>query len=336
MKNFAVSVIPEGDEGNVPVALAGQVMVDVQRILGDIGEYLVAKELRIQKSLHPDLLTRFVLFLNETGGISLGSSTIAPQTEGYGNIVDDAVTLMEETLDALGSGIGGYWMEDHFNDPIYRNQIIYDIMALYRHLNAYSGYSLLYGADGSKKLGTVNVEKLEAFIKNKGFTANGATLGIISISQSKSRHDSVSLICGDDKTKLYFADKASETATKAYAGQPVIIGGKMSFSKDGNLLEIRDAGGVTPVSSIKFRRMISGDGDVTLKSPVVATISYDNGIWSLKNEDLGISVSKETWDEAVQSFHDYFIFLWIQYADPEAEISEEETEVRDYLLSLVA
>ena len=51
MKNFTVNVIPDKEDGKVPVYLAGQVMVDIQQLLMDVGEYLTAKELRIQRSM---------------------------------------------------------------------------------------------------------------------------------------------------------------------------------------------------------------------------------------------------------------------------------------------
>ncbi len=335
MRNFAVSVIPKDGEARVPVSLAGQIMIDIQRILGDIGEYLVAKELRIQKSLHPDLLNRFVLFMDENGGMSLGSSVIAPHTEGYGNVVDDALELMEATMDALGSGKGGYWMEDNYADPIYRNQIIYDVMALSRHLEFYSEFKLMYGSNNPKTFGCTDYNKLESFVRDKGFTANGATLGVITAVQSKSRGSILSLDCGGDRAKLIFFDKENEKTAHEFEGKAVLIGGKLSFTKEGALTEIKDAAGVTPVTEIRFRRMISGDGDVTLKESVVAKVDHSSNVWTLRNEALGISVSKSTWDEAVQSFHDYFIFLWTQYAGNNGEFSGEEAEVRDYLMSLV-
>lgn len=337
MEGFSVSVVPDDGEGRVPVGLAGQIMIDIQQLIGDIGEYLVAKELRIQNTLHPDLLNRFVLYLDGDGGMTFGASVTESKVQGMGNIVSDAIDLTDAVLTALGSGIGGYWMEDRFTDPIYRNTIIVDVLALYEHMVMSPGYSLMFGpADDMKRFGKVDADKLRAFIKDRGLTANGATLGVLVNVPSKAKGDLLYLQCGKDRARISFYDKASENRARGLVGSPVLIGGKLAFSKNGELLEIRDGAGITPVSNIKFRRLISCDGDVTLKNPVQADVIYSSGIWTLRNDDLGISATKDTWDAAVQSFHDYFVFLWTQYGgkDPSGE-SGDEAEVSAYLNSLM-
>ena len=337
MEGFSVSVVPDSGDGKVPVGLAGQIMIDIQQILGDIGEYLVAKELRIQNTLHPDLLDRFVLYLDGDGGMTFGASVTDSKVEGHGNIVDDAIELMDAVLTALGSGTGGYWMEDRFTDPIYRNNVIADVLAISEHMAMSPGYSLMFGPRGAmKRFGRVDADKLQAFVKDRGLTANGATLGVLVKVPSKSKGDMIYLQCGKDRARLSFYDRASENRARGLVGSPVLIGGRMAFSKAGELLEIRDAAGVTPVSSIRFRRMISCDGDILLKNPVQADVVYSSGIWTLRNDDLGISSTKDSWDAAVQTFHDYFVFLWTQYGgkDPAGE-SGEEAEVSAYLNSLM-
>lgn len=54
MQQFDFKVVnAEDPEGEVPVKVAGQIMVDVQNLLSDIGELMVRQELRTQ-GLLPD------------------------------------------------------------------------------------------------------------------------------------------------------------------------------------------------------------------------------------------------------------------------------------------
>ena len=93
----------------------------------------------------------------------------------------------------------------------------------------------------------------------------------------------------------------------------------------------------SPLTSIKFRRVISASGDVSLKVPVEANVEFRDGKWILTNKDLGIMASKNRWDDAVTDFHDYFIFLWTEYKDKDAAmLDDEEREVKDSLNALVA
>ena len=336
MKNFTVNVIPNEDGGKVPVFLAGQVMVDIQQMLMDVGEYLTAKELRIQKSMGRALLSRFILYMGADGSMTFDTAVNVPETESRGNIVDDALTLMESTMDAIGSGAGGYWMEDNYSDAFYRKHVIYDIVSLSQHLSAFPECSLMYGpAENPKRFGQADVQKMASFVREKGNIGVGATVGLIVSSQSKSKGTRLSLVCGESRARLSFADNENEKAALALADKgPVMIGGRMVVDDDGNLTEILDAGGVTAAENIMFHRLLAANGDVVLAHPLKANIIYDSGKWTLKNPETGISVTHDSWDEAVQAFHDQMVFLWVEYADSEKQFEGEEAEIKEYLLSL--
>lgn len=337
MVNFTVNVVPEGNDKRIPIAIAGQVMVDIQDLFRHIGEFLVARELRLQEAVSPKLSKKFILYLDQNGGITMDASSNVPETEGYGNIIDDAVLLLENTLDTLGSGTGGYWVEDTFTDALYRNQIVYDVVALYQDLAEYNDFSLMYGSGELKKFGTVNVEKMANFIGSRGLTVIGATAGMIKTAESKSRGSKLELSIGERDLKLTFPSDEIKKKAETLSGKgPVIIQGTLVYSEDGKLSSIEDVQELVPLDTITFRRIISDTGDVALKTPVSVKVRY-NGNWVLSNEDLGIEASKEDWDSAVELFHNYFIFLWNEYIKKsDSELSDEEKEVKDCFLSLVA
>lgn len=338
MHKLKFNIESESEDKRIPLALASKVMGDVQSLLYHAGGYLVSKEMRLQGYPDKRLLNKFTLYVGGSSAETVETSTSKPSTSGFGNIVDDAAELVVETLMSIGSGTGGYWADDKFTHPIYRNQIVADVITLHDHLSEYPGYYLTFGYNGeAQRLGEIDVDKLVEYVKKKGRTSAGATVGIIHVAQTKSRGSLVSLDTGYGKAKLAFFDAASRTAAEAMADKgAVIVAGTMTYSKDNVLTEITQAGGVTAFDNIKFRRMISSSGDVELKAPVEATVEYNGGAWILKNENLGIFSSKPDWDTAVQSFHDYFVFLWEQYSSkPEEDLDEEEAEIKEELLKLV-
>lgn len=333
MRNFMINVAPKSEGGRIPAALAGQIMIDIQEMLSDIGEYLIRREMGIQNTLNPEILSKFTLFMVGDGGITIGTSTNEPIV---GSITEDALDLMEDTMDAMGSGAGGYWMDDNYADPFFRNHIIYDIVALSEHINSYPDCVFTYGSpDNMKTFGYVDAPRLAAYMKEKGMNANSAALGLITATTSKSKGQIVGFECGANKVKLQFRDKDTENAARTLIGKgPAYVAGRLMYNEDGKVTEIRDVYNVTPAQTIRFRKLIASTADISVKEPVVANISFD-GKWTLTNDMLGISITKDTWDDAVQGFNDFFVFLWTEYMIGDKELEGEDAEIRDVLKTLV-
>ena len=333
MTGFTVNVISEKEDKRVPIAVAGQIMVDVQDLFRHIGEYLISREMRLQEAVPSALGDKFTIYMDRTGGIILDASTYTPETEGYGNVVEDALVLLEATLDTLGSGTGGYWVDDNFTDAIYRNQVVIDIVALYQDLNDKGGYALMYGSGSElKRFGKVNVEKMANFISERGMSVNGVTIGAVeNLGNKPGRY---TLNNGSDTIRITFSDPK----LAGYAGKgPCIVAGKVNYSEEGRITSVENVHEMVPLTTIKYRRIISANGDVTLKVPVDVDVAFRDGKWILSNKDLGILSSKQRWDDAVADFHDYFIFLWTEYKMKGSDgLSDEEKEIRDSLNALVA
>ena len=341
MVNFTVNIVSDKDDSRVPVALAGQIMIDIQALFTHIGEYLTSRELRIQTLVNPKFDEKFRIYMDGNGEMSFNASTDDPETKGFGDIIEDTIAKMEETLDVMGNGTGSYWMEDNFADALYRNAIIYDIVALHQDLVDSDGFHLEYGStDELKRFGYVDVEKLSTFIKRRGLSFDGATIGILERSQSKSgKGPRYIFSTGKDvHSRISFKDRDELERSLQFIGDCiVVVAGTFTYSDNGDLISIDNAEDMCEVESIKFHRLISPIGDVSVTTPVEAKVSFKNNKWILSNEDLGIMSSSDSWDSAVQSFHDYFVFLWSQYTESDDEgLSEEELEVKSALLSHVA
>ena len=335
MTGFTINVISEKEDRRVPIALAGQVMVDVQDLFRHIGEYLITRELRLQKTVSAKLSEKFTIYADKSGGVVLEASTNIPDTSGYGNVLEDALTLLEATMDTMGSGTGGYWIEDNFKDVLYRNQVILDIVGLYQDINDKEGYALMYGTGPElKKFGKVNVDKLANFIADRGMSVNGVTIGVVEGVGNRAGNSRYTLNTGESSVKITFSDPK---IAKGLEDGPVIVAGKVNYSEDGNIASVENVYDTSPLTTIKFRRVISASGDVSLKVPVEANVKFRDGKWALSNNDLGILASNRSWDAAVMDFNDYFIFLWSEYKEKDAEsLIDEEKEVKEALNSLVA
>jgi hypothetical protein len=328
MRSLEFSVLPKDGESSVPVALAGKVMVSVQSLFTHIGEYVLVKELRILETVDARLASIFDLTMNRTSGVSIGSS-VKFSTSG---IIEDAMLLFERTLISMGSGAGGYWIEDTFSDPRYRKLIADDVIELASVLRDHRFY-VKFSAEAVFDI--EDIEKIQLYINNLGMSCDGAVCGIVHSVRSRSgRGDKVGLACGSGNARLSFADPALEKEAFGLSDRAVIVAGKVTYSGS-TPSEVSGVGKIVPLDSMKFRRIISADGDIVLNRPVHVTVAWSDGNWTLKNSDLGVSVKKEHWDEAVVAFHDQFMFLWNEYSELKDGMSGEEKEVHDYLASLM-
>lgn len=325
-----ISVMPRDGESKIPISVAGNVLADIQNILTHIGEYLIMRDLKLQNSVDIKLSGLFDLYMDPTAGVTMGTSSLS--TSG---IVDDALALMERTLTGMGSGAGGYWIDDTFSDPRFRRSIVRDIIKLASDLRKKGGYCLRFSADSM--FDNVDTERLQEYLERMNMANDDATCGVIrSVSSRSGRADGLRLEIGEERLKLSFITPEVEEDAFRLKDRSVIVAGRIRYSGE-RISEVSDIGKVVPFDTIKLKRMISGEGDVSLSEPLKVGVGIDSsGMWSLRNDDLGIRISKAVWDEAVVAFHDYFMFLWNYYLQKDDEdLSEEERDVKTFMETLI-
>ena len=332
MRSVNVNVIPKKNDEKIPIEVAGSVMIDIQSLFRHIGEYLISKELRLQNRIDRRLSEMFDLFIDPSSGVSLRSSP-AISTSG---IVDDALALLEKTLVSMGSGSGGYWIEDNFQDPRFRRMVADDVIQLAEDLSVGDGFYMKFTAD--KVFERIESDKIRNYITGLGMSSDDATCGIVRATHSKSKRiDGVRFEIAGERLRMGFSSKDVEADAMNLIGKASIVGGRVKYN-NGTISEISGIIKILSFDVTSFDRMISSEGDAKLRESLKVSVGFDNekGVWSLSNEDLGINVSKKDWDSAVTTFHDYFMFLWNEYAakNPD-ELSDEEREVRDFLMNIV-
>ena len=330
MHSFGFRVVSSDpdDRSGVPIAVAGQIMVDVQTLLTDIGCMMLRLSMRLQNEIPDKLVRKFDLTI---GGGSTGGLNSGP-TEGNDEALEGAMTVLCNTLDFLGTGAVGNWMKDTFQEDEARGKIAQDLIDLSEHLK---GYVLEYGrADDQKSFEGVDTSKFVEYTVDKDWIS--AAVGKVERDSVRRNHWNLS---NDEYLIPISFDKNiahSDIPTFAAAG-PVILVGKVRRNKEGHIISLDKVQGCYTIPTLKFHRLITKDRDMNLLNPLIATISYDSdtGNWSMRNDDVGISVTKPSWDDCVVSFHEYGIFLFENYVETDRQFDGEEMEVREFLMSLL-
>ncbi len=324
MQQFNFKVVNSADaDADVPILVAGQIMVDIQNLLADVGELMVRQELRTQNSLPEGIRDRFTLRMKGSGGAG---------TRTDGALIEDALAMMCSELDHANLK-SDYKQPGNHIEAMGRSRIARDVLALADHLE---GYTLSYGSDEGMRRFRMNARQaLEKESVADPSSIPSAIIGVVFRDPVRKNRWIVSN--GIDSVPASFSPEVSQEDREVFESYgPLIVVGTVSLDEDGRLTGIRDVTSCYQFPIVKFHRVIGAERDILLFNPVSACISHsgEKGTWTLVNEDLGISVTKPSWDAAVMAFHEYFLFLWETYAESDDDFEGEELEVRDYLRSM--
>ena len=320
--NFKVVGADNPDE-EVPVIVAGQIMVDIQNLLTDVGVLMVRQELRTQRLLPEGIGERFSLKLQGHGGAS--------GVRKDSSLLEDALFQLCAELDRANLSSTVPPETSNHIEAAGRKKIASDVLALSKHLD---GYVLTYGTEGAMRKFRMNARRsLEKEVAMDLSAMPSAVIGVVS---RDPEHSNRWLIDNGEPIAISFADSVDRSDILSFPGMgPLIAVGNVTFDDNGEPSGIRNVTSCYMFPSVRFHRIITSERDLLLLTPVEACPGYnhDKGLWTLVNEDLGIDVSKPSWDSVVAAFHEYLMFLWETYVESDEEFEGEEKEIRDLLKS---
>ena len=330
MRSFSFKVVPQdGGDGKVPISVAGQTMVDVQNVLTEITSTLLRTEFRLQGELPSYILDRYMLTIGGSGNGNIGSN---PGREGR-PMLEACLDTFCYTLDFMGKGVIGNWMVENFIETLGRRRVG---EALVRLADNLQGYTLMYGEPGQERVFKgLNREKLTAQIEaDSARVQNTACIG--KMLRDPARKGKYLLTNGSSTFPAEFATNISMQGKEASVDSGLIICvGKANTDSDGRVSSMKEVTGIHLLPEVRFNRVISATRDIEMAVPLPAAVSVgkDGRSWNIRNADLGIDITKDSWDECVLAFHDYFVFLWENYAESDEEFEGEEQEIKELLIS---
>ena len=316
--------VKAGDEGRIPIDIAGGVMVGIQRLLGDLGRYSLKTTLGLQGDVPQELLSRFTLYVDDSASSIMSSADLG--SEGHNDMMQHALSEMVSLLDMIGKGSFEEVLTK-YPDPRYRLRIADDLRTL---LECLRGLELHYSADGME--GTVSGEasSLDVLSENaRSFLGEAA--GVL----RRSGGD-VFLEIGKESVALEYDDDG-------LTDSPCVISGRIHLSDGGRMECISDITSAEGLPYILFYTAVSSDKELALGNPLSAEVDYDNvqRQWVLSNGDLGLSISGEDLDSTILEFHEQFVFMWELYKEnsdddsPDDDLDDDELQLRNYIMSIV-
>jgi len=328
MQPFGFNVISENGEEGIPIAIAGQVMVDIQNLLTDIGRHIVRSEMQLQNEIPPEILNKFTLRIGGSSNKGLGSNV----DSGSEELMDVAIKILFETLNYLGRGASGFWVANKFSDPFERVSIARDLVALNDHLD---GNVLVYGPPhDQRQFRKLDREKLLSYIRSGA--ERHTVIGKVSSDPRYKGH--WNFMNSDAPVSLNPIKKSPKgMMEKAAASGVVEVMGNVSKNTEGRILSINNAESFNEINKVMFYRIITAKSNMLLVAPVVASVSYVPGtkMWRMNHDDLGIDVSRPTWDGCVIAFHEEFVYLYETYVQTNKTFQGDDKKAQALLMTFL-
>lgn len=317
--------VASADGGELSENKKEKIMTHVQNLLEHIGMYIITAEMGFQGSSPESFKSKFSL-----------SSEPKERKDGD-TVLETALVWLENTLDIAGTGMVDNWLAGTYTDPRYRVAIAKELMAL---CDGLEGDRFSYGR-GKHLKDFLNVDA-ERFRKSteadvKKFTC--ALAGVIERSSDGKGRKGFRLNTGSKTYDISLWKEFGKRDAEIFSEKnSCLISGLAVLDDNDDIIEVRNLCGGDEFPGIIFNRMITPERDIVLLNPLTAEIRFDrtSSKWTLSNDILGIVSSGKEWNDVIVDFHEYFIFLWETYAEGNKDdLSEEETEIREYLLSMV-
>lgn len=302
-----------------------KIIEPVHSLLEHIGMYIVTAEMGFQGTSPDSFRSKFDL-----------SSEPKERNEGD-SVLETALSWLENTLNVANTDMIDRWLSGTYTDPRYRVAIAKELMTLCENLG---DNKLSYGRGNSlKEFRNAGAERFrkssEADVKN--FTCTLA--GVVEREADAKGRKGYLLNTGNRTYGIELWKEFGKKDAEHFSDKgPCLISGISVIGEEGEIVDVKNFCSADEFPGIVFNRMITPDRDIMLLNPLAADIGFDRKSckWTLSNDILGISSSGKEWNKVVTDFHDYFIFLWETYAEGiKEDLSEEETEIREYLLSMV-
>lgn len=272
-----------------------RVMDVVDELFREICRNIVRAELRLQGEVPEGMVSRVGLL------------------DG-GALAADSRRFMDETLDYLGGSVRGTWMSDTYPDVLGRKRIAAKVMGL---VEALDGCALVHGPeDDTRAFSDIDRIWVGGMASALMRAHDGGIMGVVV--KDPKRRDHWAITSGGEPIPMGFTSSVSRYDMEDFSkAGPVIATGTVVRDESGGIVELRAVENCYTFPGAVFLRGISEKGDIGLVYPLEGIPDYyaRTRTWYLRNADLGLEASSDSWDGCSIEFHRRFVDLWMSHAD---------------------
>ena len=305
----------EKSKGRVSFSHLSNVFSSLQNIFNEVGDYFAGESYRetgpskslITKLTELELIEAHHSDLTIVAELPNFQQTTLTTDRPLGIIALENLNGIFEKIDPekdIGEEVGKIIKEDK-----HKTKILKSISEFWPEKDY--EYSIKLGEYPVRKLNPLNKALLDKYLEGEKKEDEEELIGplvSLTVVEPLTFH-----IGKKPKLKCVFTSEIEELAKK-YIGKVVKIRGRPHIFKRGGGKTFENVNYIKPVDEWIFQQINYNDYSFELKDSLIAKVDFIDRMVVLENEDLNILCISDSWDECIEQFEEFFIYLWEEFA----------------------
>ncbi len=137
------------------------------------------------------------------------------------------------------------------------------------------------------------------------------------------------------RVKCEFSSDIEDMAKK-YIGKIVKIIGRPAILQKGGEKIFENVSHIKPINEWEFRGVCSEEYDLKFKETLMAKVDFIDKMVVIENEEYNILCISDSWEECIEQFNEFFVFLWKEFAlVSDDELTKDALVLKHKLKNLV-
>lgn len=329
----------EGYGKKIPVGIVVQSLNALQSAVYHLGDYILDPEFRSRGPISKTVLEKCTLVFSRVG---MNSFEAELELKDQQAPIPEQLTIGEASLETLGKIINLISQSDdpevEINKTVkkyyHRFRLIHDISNLWPSKEKeFESYFQI----GDNNAIPITFEKrpiVDKMLKHvstppKEMKVSGI-LGTAKVIDNKM----IKIKTTDGEIKCKKTPKLEEL--RKFLGKPVHVIGHANLDYVGNITEFTEITQIMPFDTLNLERLYWKNKEIQLLSPLTLKIDYQDDLWLMENEDLGIICAEKDYIKCLDDIQEEFFFLIDKYVKANDEkLTEGARKLKNKILKLI-
>lgn len=340
MEKVTLDLVSEDSRKLIPIDKIGKYLINFQNMVWHCGELLSESPFRGRGRPNKNIVDKCTLLLKNATISSFKPELVIGdnQTVLTGRTLgEDSLYLCSELLTHTTSYEEfDTFVHDKVKNSLYRRRLVQDIDALIPTKN--EKIFLEYGSNDGVRI-KLNY-KMKSMMKDylqKTIEETAELKGILSEIRVTQGPKKISLVGPEGKIPIeYHADMEIKLVRYLIERVPIKINGIAAVNSEGRIMKLKGITRIDRFDEISRTRMISGDSEINLRNPFKMRVGYEDDMWVMTNDSLGIHTISKDYQQCLNEAEDEFLFIVKEYLNtPDEELTKDAIDLKKNLKELL-
>ena len=322
-----------------PVMEVARILSRVQSLVYHIGDSLIGSDFRQRGSPPAPVIKRCRLVFDE---VKIGSFDAGLKVEDAQTLIDgpslgeSSILLFRDISEKIEEeGDPERFVRESIPDPRHRSRIIGDFAEIWPSSDDEYEVNLRFPSKPIVKMSRERRLVLDGLRCRPSMQEKTSVVGVLATLTVAPKARKEMFIIGPDGRIRCSMSREFAGRAKKLIWKPVRAYGEAEFDSAGDIVQLVEVSRIEPFSQLNLKRVFYDDQELRLKQPVEVEVDYQDEMWVMKNEDLGIYSVSESYDDCLSEFQSDFLFVWREYGNAsDRKLSKSARALKSLVRSL--